>query len=95
MLVRWRQMRLPDGSAYFVVAGVCSVAYWFVGTVVGKHPDGGLLGFSAGMFAVWSAMRKDSQRRDNHRHRHSHERKHEEWREEDPEQDDQDDREEE
>lgn len=58
-----------DSSFFFAIAGGASVAAWLVGTVLGKHPDGGLLGFSAGMFAVWSAMRKDSERRDDQRRR--------------------------
>lgn len=57
-----RRFNFRDGSTYFLVAGGISAASWFVGTVLGKHPDGGaLLGFSAGMFAVWSSMRKDQQ----------------------------------
>lgn len=52
----------PDGSEWFRLAGAASVVYWVVGTVTGGRPDGGLLGFSAGMFAVWSAMRRDDER---------------------------------
>lgn len=61
------RLRLPDGSTAFLAAGAVAVSTWLVGTVLGRHPDGGLLGFSAGMFAVWSAMRKEGQRRDEDR----------------------------
>lgn len=69
LFMRRRRLRVPEGHVFFAVAGALAAASWLFGSVVGSHPDGGLLGFSAGMWAVWSAMRKDSQRRDDRRQR--------------------------
>lgn len=54
-----------DASSFFGLAGAVSMVIWLVNAALGHKSDGGLPGFSVGMFAVWSAMRRDSLRRDD------------------------------
>jgi hypothetical protein len=51
--------RLWDPALFFAVTGTGTLILWFADLILGKHPDSGLVGGGAGLWAVYTALRKE------------------------------------